>query len=101
MPDPKKPGLPTGWMLPGSAGARRAGTGGAGWAATCAVGGGGEGGVSENAATALLRAPSDASAARVVGTVSTATPTRAARHVMMTTRGRTGGNYSSIVRANS
>src|SRR2546423_5792172 len=87
---PKKLGLPGALMLSGLAGATSAGPGGAGWATTCADDGVGSAEFSVNAATARLRAPSEARAARVSGMTSAVTPRMAAIQVTRTIRGRTG-----------
>src|SRR5205807_10407248 len=87
---PKKLGLPGGLMLSGLAGATSAGPGGGGWATTCADDDAGSGEFRLNAATARLRAPSEASATRVSGMTSAVTPSMAAMQVTRTIRGRTG-----------
>ena len=86
---PKKLGLPGGLTLSGLAGATSAGPGGGGWSTTCADGVG-SGELRLNAATARLRAPSEAKATRVSGMTSAVTPRMAAMQVNRTIRGRTG-----------
>src|SRR5438067_1230849 len=74
---------------PGEAGARRVGGGGGACATIWTLRVSGCDGPAP-AATALLRLPSDASAIRVAGTASRASPTTAATQVARTQRGRIG-----------
>src|SRR2546423_2486658 len=86
---PKKLALPGPLTAPGEAGARRVGGGGGACATIWTLRVSGCDGPAP-AATALLPPPRDASAIRVVGTASRASPTTAATQVARTQRGRIG-----------